>query len=463
MRKLGTTITCIYFLIQGASQVNSIDSLKNLLVQASEDSAKVKSLVYLSGRMQDLKPDSALFYAKQALELSHRLDYYNGEINSLGEISDAYLSTGNYSRAMETALNCLRKSEQKKDSLNMAGSLSRISRVYSYQGDNERALKYLFQVRDLSKGLSNESYLNATLINIGYTYYNLKRLDSARIFINEALEMSLRRADNMQVGACYLNLGMIHTQMKLYDLAKNYYHLSLPYFSPTDHYFVSSVQVGLAEVFDSTKQADSAFYYARRSYQHAKAMGSPDQVMYPTKELASLFKKTHQQDSALFYQDIVMELKDSLSNQQKVKQIETLTFNEQIRQMDLEKEKIEQEDDHKRNLQIAGVAIFIPVFFGLVLLLSRNQIQPRVVEFLGILFLLFVFEFISLFSHPFIGKWTHESPVWMLLIFIAIALVLVPLHHRSEKWIKQQVVAQRNKALKKRIKIGQEAQRKLES
>jgi len=86
-----------------------------------------------------------------------------------------------------------------------------------------------------------------------------------------------------------------------------------------------------------------------------------------------------------------------------------------------------------------------------------------VVEFLGILFLLFVFEFITLFSHPFIGKWTHESPVWMLLIFIAIALVLVPLHHRSEKWIKQQVIAQRNKALKKRIKIGQEAQKKLES
>jgi hypothetical protein len=122
---------------------------------------------------------------------------------------------------------------------------------------------------------------------------------------------------------------------------------------------------------------------------------------------------------------------------------------------------MEQLRARNRNLQIVGVAVFLPLFFGFVLLLSRRQIKPRAVEILGILFLLFVFEFITLYFHPVIGKWTHESPIWMLLIFVAIAFLLVPLHHRSEIWIKKQLELQRTNELKKRIRLGDEAQKKL--
>jgi len=283
------------------------------------------------------------------------------------------------------------------------------------------------------------------------------------MFINEALEVALRTKNNEGVGACYLNLGMIHTKMKLYDLSKNYLRLSLPYFYSNNLYFISNVKGALAEVFDSTGEKDSSFFYARQSYQLAKQMGSLDNILYPAQQLVSLFRKSRQPGSALFYQDIAMKLKESLSSIDKQKQVETLTFQEQIRQMDLVKDKFRLRDERVKNLQTAGVGLFIPLFFGLVLLMSRRQIRPRAVEFLGVLFLLFVFEFITLFAHPFVSKWTNESQIWMLLIFVGVALILVPLHDRSERWLKKQLVIQRNQALQKRVRLGHEAQKKLES
>ena len=134
-----------------------------------------------------------------------------------------------------------------------------------------------------------------------------------------------------------------------------------------------------------------------------------------------------------------MNAKDSLISEEKEKKMQTLTFNEQLRQMEIAEQKRKSVEARKRNLELSGIAIFIPSFFFIVLLLGKRKVRSRTVEFLGVLSLLFIFEFIVLLIHPYIGSWTHESPVWMLLIFVTIAVVLVPLHHRLEKWMKEKL------------------------
>ncbi|HQW24173.1 MAG TPA: hypothetical protein PLI47_12785, partial [Bacteroidia bacterium] len=70
-------------------------------------------------------------------------------------------------------------------------------------------------------------------------------------------------------------------------------------------------------------------------------------------------------------------------------------------------------------------------------LLSRSvMVNENIISFMGILGLLMVFEFINLLLHPFLEKVTNHSPVLMLLSLVAIASLLIPLHHRLEKFIK---------------------------
>jgi hypothetical protein len=67
----------------------------------------------------------------------------------------------------------------------------------------------------------------------------------------------------------------------------------------------------------------------------------------------------------------------------------------------LPKRKVKKCAVRKRNLELGGIAIFIPIFLLGILLLGRRKVKSRTIEFLGVLGLLFLFEFIVLFAHPF--------------------------------------------------------------
>ena len=80
------------------------------------------------------------------------------------------------------------------------------------------------------------------------------------------------------------------------------------------------------------------------------------------------------------------------------------------------------------------------------MVISRSIItHAKLIEFLGVLALLLVFEFVNLLLHPFLEKKTDHSPSLMLLALVCIAAVLIPLHHRIEKWATSRLI-ENNKA-----------------
>jgi len=76
-----------------------------------------------------------------------------------------------------------------------------------------------------------------------------------------------------------------------------------------------------------------------------------------------------------------------------------------------------------------------------------NPSITRVIEIVGVIGLLIMFEFINLVIHPYLAEFTNESPLPMLLILVAIAAVIVPLHHRLEHWVKHKLV-EKNQAIR---------------
>ena len=83
-------------------------------------------------------------------------------------------------------------------------------------------------------------------------------------------------------------------------------------------------------------------------------------------------------------------------------------------------------------------------------------VNQKIIQFLGIVSLLLVFEFINLFIHPYLAHATNDSPLLMLLVLVCIAALLVPAHNRLEKWISHRLVEKNKKirleAAKKTIK-----------
>ena len=125
-----------------------------------------------------------------------------------------------------------------------------------------------------------------------------------------------------------------------------------------------------------------------------------------------------------------------------------MSFENEKKQQELIQEKKIAEQQRKQNIQYVLLALGILSFVILFLALSRRHItNTKLIQFLGVVALLVVFEFLNLLLHPFLERITHHSPVLMLLALVGIAALLVPLHHKLEKWATHKLV-EKNKAIR---------------
>ena len=164
--------------------------------------------------------------------------------------------------------------------------------------------------------------------------------------------------------------------------------------------------------------------------------------------LRKIYDHTLNRDSAYYYAVMQINYKDSVSNQKRVAEFQNLTFAQQLKDIDEQAKATEAAEQQQQNIQYALIAFGIITFIILFLLLSRSIItNTKVIGFLGVLALLIIFEFIKLLLHPFLERATNHSQILTLLALVLIAALLVPLHHRAEKWATKKLV-EKNKAIR---------------
>ena len=196
----------------------------------------------------------------------------------------------------------------------------------------------------------------------------------------------------------------------------------------------------MAVLFKKKMQTDSALFYARESLAVARHSGFTKRVHEASYFLSAFYESMHRVDSAYAYQKITSNAKDSLFSQEKEREIRNLSFSELSRQQEILEATSAAIETRRKNIQMAAIGVFIPVFFGIILFFGRKNVKSRAFGFMGLLALLLLFEFIALFIHPYIEEWTHSTPILMLLILVAVASLLVPLHHRLEHWVKERLL-----------------------
>lgn len=205
--------------------------------------------------------------------------------------------------------------------------------------------------------------------------------------------------------------------------------------------------IPMANYFDKMNQPDSALYYRKKPFEYG-----PKEIfktkLGASKKIYEYYLKKGNNDSAVKYMSFFIMANDSINNSNKVAQLQAAKFEDELRQKEFEKTKAEETEKRNHNIQLAITAIAILSFLILFLLLSRSiLVSHKVVAFLNVVVLLVVFEFINLLIHPWLEKVTNHSPALMLLCLVTLAALLVPLHHKLEKWTTHKLVA-KNKAIR---------------
>lgn len=422
------------------SQSNKADSLIQIINAEKKDSNHVKALNSLARIYLYSKPDTTLLLDMQGLHIAEQIGFLKGEAICLEGIADANDNLGNYPKALENYFTSLKIYETINDANGLRRCTGAIGTIYAEQGQYRHALEYAFKATEMAKKLGNKKAMSVQLLNLGDDYYRLKLFDSANIYTKQSYELAVEVKDTDMIATSLSNLGEIRSNIGQTALAMQCYRSSIPLAQlAEDDDIQCDNYLGIARLFRKQGQTDSCLYYAKLVLSIAKNDGFTRHIYDASIFLTDFYKADKKFDSAFAYQQITMTTKDSLFSEEKIRQIQNLSFQEKLRQQEKEEEKQKAEEERKNNLQLFGITAFIITFILFFLLLVRRKTKPHTIEFFGVVALLLIFEFTSLFIHPYIEKWTHHTPVYMLLILVGVAAILVPMHHKMEKLIKEKL------------------------
>jgi tetratricopeptide (TPR) repeat protein len=442
MKSLLLSVMLLFlFINKGDAQRTVSDSLNQLLSGAKQDTSRVLLLIHLSRGYLYSKPDTCLQLAQTGLQLARKIKFVRGEALCLRMIGTVIGLTGNYPKSLATLLQALKLDESIKNMPGVANCNINIGNNYNDQGEYSQSIFYYLNAKLIEEDIHNDELLLVTLVNLGDSYEKSDKLDSARINTEQGYELAVRLKSIEFQGVALNNLGNIYSKMGQDDIALGYYRKSLSdNESAGNDDVLCETTLGMARIFKKAIQIDSALIYARQSLSVAKQSGFTKRVLDASYFLSAFYENIHLIDSAYAYQKITVGAKDSLFSQEKERELRNLSFAEQTRQQEIAEATTEAIETRRKNIQMAGIGVFIPIFFGIILFFSRRKIKSRSFGFMGLLGLLLLFEFIALLIHPYIEEWTHSTPVLMLLILVAVASILVPLHHKLEHWVKEKLI-----------------------
>jgi tetratricopeptide (TPR) repeat protein len=404
------------------------------------------------------------------------------------ETIDSY-SSNNIDSA--TCIDLLQIAQQLKNDSLLAISYNWIGYYFSQsKGDNSTALEYYFKALPLAEKFNDKRRISSLYFDISTIYYYLKN-------INDFFKFNKMGGENLPDKTSFKydymlvqyqrNMGIAYMDKNQLDSALNYAQaavqtserLKLPTYQLQTLHLLAAVnsklnENDLADVYfnkalilsDSVKNETRKMGFYQRYipflFKNNRMMEARVQVekfwtlsgktqnlnfkLIATGYKKDLFDKLNNTDSAYYYSKVESQLREQIFNQANLNTIQALTFKEQLRSLEDTAKKSEEAEQRKQNIQFALIAFGIITFIIIFLLLSRSFItNTKMIEFLGVIALLIVFEFLNLLLHPFLEKVTNHSPVLMLLALVCIAALLVPLHHRVEKWATAKLVEKNKK------------------
>ncbi|MEJ7588146.1 MAG: hypothetical protein WKI04_11360 [Ferruginibacter sp.] len=270
----------------------------------------------------------------------------------------------------------------------------------------------------------------------------LHQPDSALHYVQALNETNLRLKSRTYDAIALRSLVTVHEQLGDTVLAEIYYRKVIALVDSMS-FFKNKLytKINYANFLLDNNKILQAQVQARQLFQLGRQLKNDDMKLACAIFLRRIFEPLRLIDSAYYYARMESTIGDSIYSQNNTDKIQALAFKEKIRLLEEEDRLADEAEQRSQHIQYVLLAFGIIVFILLFLLLSRSLItNTKLIEFLGVVALLIVFEFLNLLLHPFLEKVTHHSPVLMLLSLVCIAALLVPMHHRMEKIVMKKLI-----------------------
>ncbi|MCF8365203.1 MAG: hypothetical protein K9H16_05450 [Bacteroidales bacterium] len=390
--RIAIIITVLFISQLAPAQSTYPDSLLNLLDQNPDDSLRFRINQNLALHYFNRDRRKTFVFNEEALEIARKnnkmLDiaiclstkgYLLNKEDRYGEALKCYIygfrlaeNPASERQAWTTPLNA--DSHRYRMQV-LAGLHHEFGLMMRSTNNNKEAIRqFRICLQYLDKALPTSH--NSALMNIGAVYLDMKVLDSAMFYLRKAIankHMAYRPTMYKYTGDVFFLQGNI-------DSARHYYHKGNDMAKKlTSLSQLITNQLGLAKTFLAEKNQDSSLFYAGSFMERFKELhGNPVkdinisnayELLYRAYQLSDL------QDSTLKYLQLAFIARDSISESKirNLTQYQNITFEEQIRLEELEKEKLRTQSRIRTYSLLAGLVFILIVAF----ILFRNARQKH--------------------------------------------------------------------------------------
>jgi two-component system NtrC family sensor kinase len=211
-----------------------IDSILAVLKVAKQDSTKVNTLNALSYEFRSNDPDTAIYFANEALALATKTNYKMGIANAYLSLGAATMNLGKYEEALKNNMDALKIYDQLLGSEKATGkskilklkarAYNNIGNIYDNQGDYPEALKNNFAALKIREETGDKTGIAASYNNIGNIYVAQGNYPEGLKNLFAALKIKEETGDKKSIANTYNNIGSTYyNQGDYYQALKSHF------------------------------------------------------------------------------------------------------------------------------------------------------------------------------------------------------------------------------------------------
>lgn len=344
------------------------------------DKGKMLALLGAIDRNQG-RTDIAEKRLTEALEIYRQHNYRIGIADMNIHLGSIEAGKGNFDKAVKYLITALRLNDSLRNKDGMFTAYLNLGKIYMQQSDSANTMRYLFLAADLSKKMPRSDNIISLYNTLGVCYIIINN-DTAKglhTFLT-SLELSRQPQFAKSHVECLMYLGNFYIDKGAPDKAMPYLEDALNIAREKKIAEEESNVLLMMAVAIKGKQPDKALAYLNQALTLSQTVHNKTFEITIYEEIANLYKDRGKYKEALATTDRKQNLKDSIFNISRAKEIASINaayqfdhFNDKISGL----EALNKERKFERDAIIAVAVVMVVVLVGLLFFYRRTTVLNR--------------------------------------------------------------------------------------
>lgn len=189
------------------------------LQHATEDSSTVNQFNKIATLYSQTDSTKALSYSRKALQLSQKIGWRDGIAKSNLSLASIFSMHLNYPKALYFFDLSLKTSNQKI----ISQSYQSISEVYLKTSNFSKALEYAYRSLKIDETIGNQKGIAKSYANLGSINYGFQKYSKALDYYNKAAQMYEKFDNKKELAIVFRNKAGVYNSLRQSDKALTYY------------------------------------------------------------------------------------------------------------------------------------------------------------------------------------------------------------------------------------------------